>query len=840
MDPREKRLQLVRAGFVPVPLFGKEPPAYGKNNQRKGFGGWQKLSDVSEEQIDMWAKTWPDAGNTGILTERAPAIDIDIMNDEAADAVEQLARERFEEHGNILVRFGQAPKRAILLRTDEPFSKIVANVVAPDGTEEKIEVLADGQQLVVDGIHPDTQKPYSWHGGQPWETARDALPYAREQDMREFACDAVELLVTEHGYKRAAARPKKANHTRGNGAAADIFDRSADWNYLVTNLLAGRELHDSTVALAAKLAASGMADGAAINHLRSLYHSATISHDQRWQDRYNDIPRIVKSAQQKFAPQAADEVADAGPPPLKEPPDAAYAKQANEEPAAQESEQPETNNQEAEQDTGTASTANTTCTASTAQQPTKHVFDPWERYIVPMFPLDVLPEGVQKFIRSQSNIIGGDVSGLAMAGLATFSGALHHRFALKMMRNGNWFAPPRLWVVLVADPSQRKTPILRASTRPLVDYEAHLRVKYEHELRDFEIAKSQQDEGDPDPRKPDPPPRYLVRDTTVEKLGELLTRSDKGILVLCDELSGWLGSMERYANNAGRSDRAFWLQAYDGGPHSIDRIRRGELFIKNLSVSVLGCIQPQRLAEIQGLTSDGLLQRLLPVMTGAASFPLDCLCEEDDNYTRLIRELIFAKPARLIMNDAALKITNELRQHIFDIEQTSGGLSEGFQTFVGKLHGVAGTLALILHMAHDPQNGATYAVEERTVENVRRLIINFILPHAYEFYCGADTAGERLRRLASYILTSGKSRILASDLTANIADFRGLTLIEVNQRISPLVAAGWLSPADKTPVCRVWDVAPEVHRQLAERAKSEEARKGRLAELMRSRRKTTG
>ena len=144
------------------------------------------------------------------------------------------------------------------------------------------------------------------------------------------------------------------------------------------------------------------------------------------------------------------------------------------------------------------------------------------------------------------------------------------------------------------------------------------------------------------------------------------------------------------------------------------------MFIKNLSVSLLGSIQPARLAELQGLTSDGLLQRFLLVMMGSASLAQDSP-SDDERYSALVRELIFAKPARLIMSDAALAVMAELRQHLFDLEQASGGLAPGFQSFVGKLHGVAGSLALILHMAHDPQTGATYPIDERTVSNVRRL-----------------------------------------------------------------------------------------------------------------------
>ena len=184
------------------------------------------------------------------------------------------------------------------------------------------------------------------------------------------------------------------------------------------------------------------------------------------------------------------------------------------------------------------------------------------------------------------------------------------------------------------------------------------------------------------------------------------------------------------------------------------------------------------------------------------------------------------------MTDGALAIMNDLRRHLFNLDLASGGLASGFQSFVGKLRGLSGSLALILHMAHDPQTGAADPIGEQTVENVRRLTLDFILPHAFEFYRAGESEGERLRRLASWILTANKTRIVASDLTTNVADFRGLTLVQVNERVSPLVAGGWLQPADKTPGCRSWIVTPQVHIQLAERAKTEEVRKRALAILM--------
>jgi hypothetical protein len=135
-------------------------------------------------------------------------------------------------------------------------------------------------------------------------------------------------------------------------------------------------------------------------------------------------------------------------------------------------------------------------------------------------------------------------------------------------------------------------------------------------------------------------------------------------------------------------------------------------------------------------------------------------------------------------------------------------------------------------MIHDPTLGATYAVGASTVQDVRRLMLDFIIPHGYEFY-QQGSGSEQLRQIASWILTSGKKHLVASDLTSNIADCRGLPLQEIQKRLSPLIAAGWLSPIEeRSPLCRAWNVSQHVHTQLAERTKLEKERKKILAKLM--------
>jgi hypothetical protein len=292
--PTEIRLLLRQAGFDPLPVSGKVP----------SLKEWEKRTDTSDGDIAMWSKLYPNAGNTGALTRLMPTLDADIHNPEAAEAIEQMVRERFEDHGTVLVRIGNAPKRAFPFRANKPFKKLTVNLVAPNGGAEKIELLCDGQQVVVAGIHPDTNRPYAWFGGELGAVKLAVLPYLDEAAARALVTAVVDLLVREHGYQSGATRPKP---TGGNGAG------QADWQYLLDNIRAGHELHDSIRDLAAKMVCAGMGGGAVVNHLRALMDSSTAAHDDRWQERYDDIPRAVSTAEKKLA-SPPDEPSDASEP----------------------------------------------------------------------------------------------------------------------------------------------------------------------------------------------------------------------------------------------------------------------------------------------------------------------------------------------------------------------------------------------------------------------------------------------------------------------------------------------------------------------------------------------
>jgi hypothetical protein len=105
-----------------------------------------------------------------------------------------------------------------------------------------------------------------------------------------------------------------------------------------------------------------------------------------------------------------------------------------------------------------------------------------------------------------------------MSPLTGISGTIDHRCTVKIMCCGNWSEHPRLWTLLVGDPSRNKSPFIYHATWPPEPYQNDPRRSYEAALRHYLAAKKGKDDS---VEEPDPQVRYVVWDTTVEKLIEI-------------------------------------------------------------------------------------------------------------------------------------------------------------------------------------------------------------------------------------------------------------------------------------------------------------------------------
>jgi hypothetical protein len=77
--------------------------------------------------------------------------------------------------------------------------------VSSDGKRHKIEVLADGQQVVVAGVHPDSQGPYAWRWGHsPITIPREGLPPIDEGEAHSIIDECVNELGRRLGWALAS------------------------------------------------------------------------------------------------------------------------------------------------------------------------------------------------------------------------------------------------------------------------------------------------------------------------------------------------------------------------------------------------------------------------------------------------------------------------------------------------------------------------------------------------------------------------------------------------------------------------------------------------------------
>jgi Protein of unknown function (DUF3987) len=223
----------------------------------------------------------------------------------------------------------------------------------------------------------------------------------------------------------------------------------------------------------------------------------------------------------------------------------------------------------------------------------------------------------------------------AMVALATVVG---RRVGIRPKRRDDWLVVPNLWGGVVGRSGVLKTPAIQEPLRPLWRLEYEAGRAYEQAVTLWQVQQIIADAEKEATKKKirdavkkgedatglaenflasqgSSPVRgrFLVNDSTVEKLGELLNQNPLGLLVFRDELTGLLRTLDREGHEGAR---AFYLEAWNGtGRFVYDRIGRGTIEIEAACLSILGGIQPGPLAHYLravfegGVGDDGLIQR---------------------------------------------------------------------------------------------------------------------------------------------------------------------------------------------------------------------------------------
>ncbi|WP_161958115.1 AAA family ATPase [Azospirillum palustre] len=191
---------------------GKVPGIQGRGGYWFGFSNWQKHETTRGD-----AETWEGHGaNLGLRAARFPGLDLDVTCPDLRDLCQGLADRVL---GPAPARTGRAPKVLLVYRLAEGQTPMVRRRLwfkGPDGREHLVEMLGQGQQYVVAGIHPITQRPYSWDTHPVGRSAAALSPVTHAQ-IDEFFAELRDLLDSAGG----------CADIREEGSGAEVTDRAA-------------------------------------------------------------------------------------------------------------------------------------------------------------------------------------------------------------------------------------------------------------------------------------------------------------------------------------------------------------------------------------------------------------------------------------------------------------------------------------------------------------------------------------------------------------------------------------------------------------------------------------
>lgn len=420
---------------------------------------------------------------------------------------------------------------------------------------------------------------------------------------------------------------------------------------------------------------------------------------------------------------------------------------------------------------------------------------PDELLAVKPFDADLLPETLRPWVSDIAERLQCPPDFPAVGAMVVLAGLIGRKIGIRPQGKTDWQVVPNLWGAVIGRPGIMKSPALQEPLNILRWFEVKAKQEFESAMRDHntreivakasrevlqsdlkralkaksgaeEIAAQMQELEHPVPVRR----RYVANDSTVEKLGVLLNENPNGILVFRDELTGFLKGLDKPGQEG---NRAFYLEAWNGdGRFTYDRIGRGTLDIAAAIVSIIGGIQPGPLSEYLrklaagGAGDDGLLQRFQLGVWPDNSKSWQNVDTFPDSQAKELALATYERldqlqPVELATERDEYEPVPFIRfdhnaQEIFDAWRAeleprlrSGDEHPAIESHLAKYRSLVPTLALLIHLADEPDGGPV------TAASLRRSLswATYLESHARRIY-GAISQSSTVsaKALASKIL----------------------------------------------------------------------------------------
>ena len=423
---------------------------------------------------------------------------------------------------------------------------------------------------------------------------------------------------------------------------------------------------------------------------------------------------------------------------------------------------------------------------------------------VEAFNLELLPYELRDWAADIADHIQQPVDFVAAAAVVGLSGLIGTRAAVHPLYPSPWKVFPNLWGMAIGESGTGKSPALDEALAPIEALDRKERQRHSEALQEWEIdsqlaelaAQAAKKAAAGDMKNGDAASvaearrklaeganivnttkpamrRFVVNDTTVEKLQIIMQENPFGVFMFRDELYGLLSAMEKQGQEG---SRAFYLEAHSSNKSfSADRMGREAVYVACARLAMFGGIQPGLLQQlVRGATyggemADGLLQRFSisvwpdTVRTFRLVKRLPNMTARNAAYAVFNRlaELPTARGEGLEYEEApALWRFDDAAQTIFDewyealqLSIRQGQVPQAMRSHYSKYGGLVPALALIFALVDTPDSGQVIGA----VEMARAIgWAQYLRSHAERIYSAASTPDTSAAKALLQRIQAGK------------------------------------------------------------------------------------
>ena len=341
---------------------------------------------------------------------------------------------------------------------------------------------------------------------------------------------------------------------------------------------------------------------------------------------------------------------------------------------------------------------------------------------LPVFNLELLPCKVRGFSKALCESLQVSPGMVAPAVVSVSALGIQKKFIVRPLPG--WDEPPNLYIAVVQEPSERKSPTMKEVLVPVYEYETEENERLAPEIATYKakkevlenrirntinsLSKSGKKKGDEkyldmgdldtfqnelNQLEEVAPVRLAVDDVTMEVLGKLLEQNKERIGIMSTEGGIFNILAGRYSD---KTVIDIVLKAYSGDRFSQDRLGRKGQTLNSPLITMLLYVQPIIIKEVMEnseFVGRGLNARFLysipPSTIGKRRYRVMKIPDTERMEYIGVMKRLFAipvpdKPKIIELDEEADRLAESF---FYEIEKEMGDASPEFKAWIGKLHG---------------------------------------------------------------------------------------------------------------------------------------------------------